>query len=215
MSQGNMITDEDLKRFRKEKAKVRVFDDKILITWQSNSGKLHRKSGPAAIAANRQGLILTKMWYFQGYMHRDNGPAFRIYYECGAIQREEWWVQGEYLQSPSPAIIEYYRSGEVKSSAHFEQPSNMDCCVHFRGYLPSGKLIFEAWGGKDLCPKPDMIATSRLHRDSEPAVIHYDEDGNLRFVEWWWKGSKDESKFASHDILRWRRKVQNSPASSS
>lgn len=62
-----------------------------------NEGYKDRKSGPAVVEYNKEGVVLVYEYWKEGNMSREDGPALIEYDDNGKKKVEQWWLNGELL----------------------------------------------------------------------------------------------------------------------
>ncbi len=162
-------------------------------------GKSHRLGGPAWIYYYQgTGIKEIEEWYIHDNFYRKDGPALIKRNEDGTINKEEWYTLNNPtgFRSPyrkdGPAIIEYYRDSGTKMREHwYTSPAHIKRWflggpLHRIGkpayieYMENGKIKEEEWYNH-----------GKRHRPSKdgPAILHKNDDGTVRFEEYWENGS--------------------------
>lgn len=79
--------------------------------------------GPAYIEYNKNGNVLSEVYYKQGEIYRHNGPSIMKYYDDGIIKSEEYYRTNKYFREDDtkPVMIEYYRNGNIKSLLYMNE----------------------------------------------------------------------------------------------
>lgn len=109
---------------------------KVRLEQWSCRGYHDRQNGPAHVAYNDEGMVVSQKWYSMAKLHRTGGPASIDYDDNGAVLAEEWYDNHRRHRLGGPACVEYEaKSGKLLS---------MKWCMLGRLHREDGPAI-ERW----------------------------------------------------------------------
>lgn len=157
-------------------------------TWKSaHSDAPHRKHGPAVEKFEpASGKLTSYLWIdqTQGGRHRaGNLPAFvQIDPETGVVYNQEFYKCGvqDRLDGGPTKVLRNRKSGLV-----IEQEFRVDGWLHRDGDVPAVEQYHD---GSEQVARVEYYRGGVLHRDIGPAIMEFDESGNVTQAKFFRQG---------------------------
>lgn len=162
----------------------------ILEKW-CLEGKLHREDGPALQKWSDSGQLILEEYRQAGKYYRENDLPAKIEYQDNLLHRQ-MWIQR--INPNDPIGIEYYPAGSIKlkNFDHYGINYYPTQEINHRLTLKNKKLFvyddkpsyteyYKSGAIKKIMYRLDTI----LHRLNGPAVIEYNEAGNIILEEYY------------------------------
>jgi hypothetical protein len=157
--------------------------------WHKDNNKnkeLHRENAPAVVDYFRFGGIKEETWFKDNNYYREDGPVVVMYFSNGKIKEEDWInVNDEFHRDDGPAIIKYFEEGIKKSETWYKEDK-----IH----REDGPAFVKRDRLNNKTQK--YYREGKLHKFNGPAVIKYNKDGTVTDEEYWFNGTRYDSKDA-------------------
>ena len=164
----------------------------IKYTTYFKMGVIHNYNRPASTAYYEDGKLKAEIYCIDGQNHNENRPAIIEYDEEGNITFEQYNYDGVKYNSldelkayantitkkkeKNGEFVEYYPNGNISKKSYYEKDVLHNHKNTRKGvFEPALSLYYE--DGKVKYEEYRMY--NRLNRYDGPAIIHYDEKGNI------------------------------------
>lgn len=185
------------------------------MVFKPNGEILHRLDGPASTEWDKFGRIVNQNWCINGKLHREDGPALieyiyhdpRGYSKSSYEKIEQWFCNDKLHRNDGPASISYYpplkNKDRIKSETwvqnglhqnYMDEPSSI---IYWENGLAKRKLWIMNGG---------LFYMKNYSRKNGPAIINYDELGNITKIDWVYMGT-----FFTKKVNKWIKLMELPP----